>query len=130
MKFGFSLLSFGLGLAASSLDLAAQTDDAAKKDSKTLVQIEAMQLIRQDAGIFSSVTQPQAIEQAAADLNEVLLLEPLKVTKQKIPDLIPPVETFADKFFRTGTIAQHVGKKFTTTFSLRPETGLSIGFSW
>jgi hypothetical protein len=61
---------------------------------------------------------------------DVLVLETLRVTRDRAPTLPgPDPETTADRFFRTGTLAEHVGAKFTTRLWLYGGSP-RLTFSW
>lgn len=59
----------------------------------------------------------------------VLALNPFIVTAPAMPSE-QPRETQVEKFIRTGTIWQHVGKKVTTRFWMKGDEGLMLRFSW
>jgi hypothetical protein len=43
---------------------------------------------------------------------------------------MPPPETVMASFFRTGTFAEHVGKKVTTRLWMHPRKGLMLSFEF
>jgi len=46
-----------------------------------------------------------------------------------LPEVVPPRETSSEKFFRTGTVFQHVGRKTTSRFWIKGDRGLMVSFS-
>ena len=133
MKTGFRLFSFALGLMAACLALRAQLVPTVSKPASDpppapagRVQHEITRLLREDAGL-SSKADPGIPPIESPD--EVLVLDPIVVTEKKTPVLPPALhETPVNAFIRTGTIAEHVGRKVTTRFWF--SDALRLSFSW
>ena len=58
-----------------------------------------------------------------------LVLEPMIVEEGKLKGL-PPPETKSEKFFRTGTLWQRIGRKFTQEIWFGRGQGLGYTLSW
>jgi hypothetical protein len=58
------------------------------------------------------------------------MLAPIVVGEERIPSFERRLESRAEKFFRTGTMAEHIGKKVTTKLWLNGDGGLMMGISW
>jgi hypothetical protein len=103
----------------------------ASEARRTSVRAEAIRLIREDA----EKVAPQSDNATDSDLPDtvpegVLRLDPLIVMSDKeIPDFTPPRESSMAKFFRTGTISKHVGKKTTTRLWSSGDAGVVLTFS-
>ena len=103
------------------------------------VQREAMRLIREDAekkrlaATEAAKLAPAVKEEKSFDQPEegVVLLEAFDVQGERdMPDFEAPPETTVAKFFRTGTISQHIGKKVTTRFWSSGDAGLVFSVRW
>ncbi len=95
------------------------------------VHWETIRLIRRDAQKFklkNGTVAPVTTTESAPDL---LILDRL-VVKQRPPETLPPpiIETQIQEFFRTGTIAEHVGSQITTRFWMHPTLGLRLSFEF
>lgn len=92
---------------------------------------ETVRLIHQDAQKLKLKHAPVDGDKVAEKSPDMLILDRLVVTKRPPETLPPPViETPVQQFFRTGTIAEHVGSKVTTHFWLHPELGLRLSFEF
>jgi|GEM_PF-7044662 len=60
----------------------------------------------------------------------IVELEPFVVGVEKIPNPSPLRETPLDAFIRTGTLAEHTGKKVTTQLWIKGDEGIMLRFSW
>jgi len=95
------------------------------------IHAEITRLVRQDAGITTAVPDRPAEAPGPQPVDEeIVVLAPMTVTERIPPDLTPPRETRAEVFFRTGTIAEHVGKKVTTRFWFASDKGLMLSFDF
>jgi hypothetical protein len=94
------------------------------------IQSEMSRLVRQDAEKANSPDLFKPVTPNEGDADDMVSLEPMVVVTQKSPDFTPPRETSAERFFRTGTMIQHVGRKVTTRFWMKGDRGimLSLGF--
>ena len=61
---------------------------------------------------------------------EVTAMEPFVVTIDKLPQFQNPPEDPVQKFFRTGTLAQQVGRRVTTKLWMKGDKGVMMSFSW
>jgi hypothetical protein len=86
------------------------------------------QMIREDHSLAPPAVAPTEAEPAVVG-EETLVLEPMIVEEEKLKNM-PPPETKAQKFFRTGTIWEKVGRRFTKEFWLRPDRGIGFTLSW
>ncbi|MES1168513.1 MAG: hypothetical protein ABUL61_05020, partial [Oleiharenicola lentus] len=103
----------------------ATSGDVPKQKSRVSRQLA--ELVKADAGIVSIT--PRAEETEVPSTGEILVLEPLVVTGKV--DLPPPVhETRVQEFFRTGTLWEKVGSKFTRKFWVKGDRGIMFTLSW
>jgi hypothetical protein len=94
---------------------------------------EAIRLIRED-----SVREIAGADKEAKDgmtparppAEKVLTLAPLVIEGRRAEDLSIPPETSFNKFVRTGTVAQHLGRKVDTRFWMRGDSGIMLTFSF
>jgi len=140
-------MGFSLRIPALAFGLAATVSVAGAQSAAALpagpgpartepilsahIHAEITRLARQAAGITPAV--PAAPEQPSGpkpDDEEIVVLAPMTVTERIPPDLNPPRETRAEKFFRTGTIAEHVGRKVTTRFWISGGQGVMLSFDF
>lgn len=91
------------------------------------------QLIRENAGKFglTDISSPELSPSPIEPRSDLLILERFVVTK-RAPEKVemPPPETVMASFFRTGTFAEHVGKKVTTRLWMHPRKGLMLSFEF
>jgi hypothetical protein len=91
------------------------------------------QLIRKNEGKFglTDISAPEVAPPPVAPRSDLLILERFVVTK-RAPEKVamPPPETVMESFFRTGTFAEHVGKKVTTRLWMHPRKGLMLSFEF
>lgn len=130
MKPGAGIVSLLLGLALLPAVLTAEASAEPVKPSKTKMQQQLNRLIRAEAGLV--VTGPVVVAKGAgpeAVAEETLELEPMIIEEQKLEEL-PPPETKAEKFFRTGTVWKKVGPKFTRQFWVGRGRGIGFTLSW
>ena len=91
------------------------------------------QLIRENAGKFklADVSVPDTAPDVPETRPDLLILERFVVTKRAPEKLqLPPPETVMQTFFKTGTFAEHVGKKVTVRFWMHPWKGLMLSFEF
>jgi len=128
MKTGAGIATLLLGLALLPGALPAGEDGEAAIMTKTRVHRQLNQLIREKAGIAPRAVAPVAGE--PADVAEgTLVLEPMIVEEEKLKNL-PPPETKPEKFFRTGTIWERIGRRFTKRFWMKGDAGIMFSLSW
>lgn len=60
----------------------------------------------------------------------VVVLAPVVVTTHRPPDLSTPRENRVEEFFRTGTLAERIGRKVTTRLWMRGDQGVMLSLSW
>ena len=134
-NFGWWL--FALGCLANGSLLCAQSAGGVAESAPTgdppFVPAEKMHgkianLIQGDAKAIKLAGKPEPAPAAEKSDDDVLVLAPFQVSARKLPDLSPPVETRLDKFYRTGTLAEHVGKNVTTSVGVSRERGLTLDF--
>ena len=65
-----------------------------------------------------------------ADLGDVVALDPFEVTGDKIPVVTHKSASSLEKYFESGALYTHEGKKVTTRIVLDPIRGFGISFSW
>jgi hypothetical protein len=128
----------GLLFVASRLEAAPPSDDSSFPETAVFsvpsatdnVHWETTRLIQQDAHQFELKRTP-AQHSSGPDAPDLLILDRL-VVKQRPPETLPPVgiETGAQEFFRTGTIAEHIGTQVTTHLWLHPSLGLRLSFEF
>lgn len=140
MKTARRSLALALGLLLGSPLLPAQavsalpaaaTDPMATAVPTTPLRREALRLIRED--VATAATPAEAAQPAASateTAGEVVTLAPFVVQEQKTPDFSTPRETPTQTFFRTGTVARHVGEKVTTQLWIRGDRGVMLSFRW
>ena len=140
MSFPRCIPVLAFGLAATASFAGAQSAAALPAGSRPArtepilsaqIHAEITRLARQAAGItavVSASSEPPA--GTKPDEDEIVVLAPMTVTDKIPPDLNPPRETRAEKFFRTGTIAEHVGRKVTTRFWISGGQGLMLSFDF
>jgi hypothetical protein len=91
------------------------------------------QLIRENEGKFglADISAPEVAPPPVEPRSDLLILERFVVTKRQ-PEKVkmPPPETVVQSFFRTGTFAEHVGRKVTTRFWMHPFKGLMLSFEF
>jgi hypothetical protein len=132
MQISCRLWSIGLVLLAAGPVIGAEPlpwpDDAAPAESALK---KSAQLIREEAGRAVAPREPVRDLLPADKSENVVVLDKLVVREKRTPAIPPAVhETPVDKFFRTGTIAEHIGKKVTTKFWFSGERGLMLSFLW
>ena len=99
----------------------------------TDVHWETTQLLRKKAGEFklSDVATQENATTPPEKRPDLLILERFVVTRRPEEKIsMPPPVTNVQEFFRTGTIASHVGKKVTTRFWMHPWKGLMLSFEF
>ena len=87
-------------------------------------------MVRAPAGSEKTSGSPEGATSPKPSDEETLVLAPLTVIEKAPPDLTAPRETRAETFYRTGTIAEHVGKKVTTRFWFSSAKGLMLSFEF
>ena len=130
-----SVFCLALGLAAHR-SIADPSVEASTHISgpNTRLRQEVLSLIRHDAA-------QQRLPRAAAEIPEenaespetdrVVVLDPFDVRGERdVPDISVPRENRVEKFFRTGTFRQHIGKKVTTRFWSSGADGIVLSFRW
>ena len=60
----------------------------------------------------------------------VLEMKPLIVSGEKLIELDEKHDDAIQAFVRTGTLAQHVGRRVTTRLWIKGDKGVMISFSW
>ena len=128
MKPGAGIATLLLGLALLPRALPAEEGGEAAKTPKTPVHLQLNQLIRAGAGVPSLAATPAEASPAALG-EETLVLEPMIVEEEKLKGL-PPPETKTEKFFRTGTLWEKVGRRFTKRFWMKGDQGIMFTLSW
>ena len=115
------LLSLSLGFG--------QTDQGKIFPDKITFRQDDKELITRNAQ--ESPLPKDAVKKATSALNddEITELPNYTVEETKLPELTFRRENVVQAFFRTGTIAQHVGKKITTRFWAKGDEGLMLSFS-
>jgi hypothetical protein len=87
-------------------------------------------LVREDVQ-KDSAAQPTDAKEASHDPADVVVLERLIVhDEKKMPVFTAPRENPVAKVLRTGTIAQHVGKKTTVRLWTSGDAGIVLSFRW
>ena len=128
------LLSVGSRLAAESPQLETSLPDSpgfSVPTGNANVRWETVRLIHQDAQKLKLKQAPIEIGASAERSPDLLILDRVVVRKRPPETLPPPViETHVQQFFRTGTIAEHVGTNVTTHFWLHPDHGLRVSFEF
>jgi hypothetical protein len=137
MNKDFHMWPLALGLIAISTVLCAQAEPGVSGATPARPPVlsehihgEIARLVRRDAGFIATPGKREVQAPPKLDEDEVLILSPMTVTKKAPPNLAPPRETPAEAFFRTGTIAEHVGKKVTTRFWFSSAQGLMLSFNF
>jgi hypothetical protein len=137
VKIDLRFLSSTLGYLTLSSVLFAQVEpDIASRKSDTMsaspsaVREATRALIREDAAKSLVSREPKPPELAGETSPDVVVLAPVVVTVPKLLALPAGREPAIDKFFRTGTIIQHVGKKVTSRLWLSGVSGIRLSFSW
>ena len=85
-------------------------------------------LIQGDAKALPASKKPEPETVSEKSDDNVLVLAPFLVSGRRVPNLSPPVETRLDKFIRTGSLAEHVGRNITTSVEVSRERGLTLNF--
>jgi len=99
------------------------------KPPRTGVRNQLRELIRADAQAVSRAAPTARDEPAVVPAaGDTLHLEPMVIEEKAIH--IPPPETEAAHFFRTGTLWEHVGPKFTKRFWVEGGRGIGFTLSW
>lgn len=115
-------------LAAGPLSAEPPTPDdtTARPDRRELTR-----LVREDAGRLPAPTHASPAPSGSDTPTEmVVALAPL-VVEERIPPLPEPVrETKVKEFFRTGVLAEKVGRKVTTRFWVKGDRGIMLSFRW
>lgn len=128
-----TLLAFA---ALSPAQLFAEAlNPAAPRSSAPAVSMhrEAIRLIREDAVRELAAAEDKAKNGEAPTrppAEKVLTLAPLVIEGKRAEDLSIPPETSFNKFVRTGTLAQHPGRKVDTRFWMRGDAGIMLTFSF
>jgi hypothetical protein len=134
MKISFHLWTFGAGLMMAYPALRAEqptqpTADAAPAES---VLKKTARLIREDVRLATAApAEPVPVLPPKDSQEEVLQLDRVFVRAPRVLGL-PPVllETPVAEFFRTGTVWERVGRKFTTKVGVKGDEGVFLRFSW
>jgi len=135
MKPAYRLLVVALAVAGLPTVLPAQTTaetpeatNGEARESKSYMRSRLTELLKAEAGLVSTAPVEKPVGPVPAP-GEMLVLEPLVVTGKV--DLPPPVhETRIQEFFRTGTIWEKVGPKFTRRFWVDGGKGIGFTLSW
>jgi len=69
-------------------------------------------------------------EHLVVDDEKPLILSPMIITGRKPPPLLMPKESYSERYFRTGMLAQHVGKDVTTSFGFTRSKGLFLSLDF
>lgn len=89
-------------------------------------------LIRSDAAKAKAAAPVKTVtnvDPAATPPGGAIMLDRMDVRgARSLPEFAPLRETTMETFFRTGTIAEHVGKKVTTRFWSSGNAGLVLSF--
>jgi len=122
------LLVVTLAVAGLPPVLRAQAvDNGGTSVPRTLMHRRVAELVKADVGIVSIAPREEETDVAAP--GETLVLEPLVVTgKVELPP--PRDETRVQEFFRTGTLWEKVGPKFTRRFWVKGDRGIMFTLSW
>ncbi len=96
---------------------------------------EAVRLTQTEAA-DSGMTATNQVEKIAvqppserAD-DAVQVMDPVVVTRKRPPEIKVPRETSVEEFFRTGTVAEHVGSKVTSRLWMKGDKGVMWSLSW
>jgi len=128
MNIRAGIASVLLGLALLPGGLPAEETLVTAKAPRTPMQLQLSRLIREEHGIAAKEVAP-AGEVAPVVTGDTFHLEPMIVTEEKLKNLSPP-ETKVEKFFRTGTLWQRIGRKFTQEIWFGRGQGLGYTLSW
>jgi len=136
MKPGTPHLSLLLLLSLMGTGFAAETEGRPAALSPTRAKSEAARLIREDVlamkekdGSQAKPAGPEKIETPPGE--NLLILERIVVKGNKPPEIPPPVrETEVQEFFRTGTILENRGPRFTRRLWVKGDKGLMFSISW
>ena len=128
MKPGAGIATLLLGLALLPAGLPAGEEGEPAKPPTTRMHNQLNRLIRGEHGIKPLGVAP-VVDEPQVAAGETLQLEPMIVEEEKLKNL-PPPETKAEKFFRTGTIWKKVGRTFTKEFWFRSGRGIGFTLSW
>jgi hypothetical protein len=127
MKPGARLVPLLLGLVLSPGGLLGAEATETPKPAPTRMNRQLGQLIREDAGVLPPA--PPAADEPAVVAEGILELETMIIEEEKLKEL-PPPETKAAKFLRTGTLWEKVGPKFTRRFWMKGDRGILFTLSW
>ncbi|MEO6002455.1 MAG: hypothetical protein ABIZ04_11955 [Opitutus sp.] len=125
-----SVVALALGVVAHRSVAQGASDSLAHSfGANTRVRQETISLIRHDA---EQQQRPAEVPTAApANAEGVVVLDPFDVSGDRdVPDLSLPRENRVEKFFRTGTFRQYIGKKVTTRFWSSGADGVVLSFRW
>lgn len=136
MNFRFLCFPLVLGLGAFVQIAAGQAGDATAEMSVAVPSVpsramkgEALQLIRADVEKASSAPQLSPHESSKEALEDVVKLDPVIVREDKMPEVSTGPENPVEHLIRTGTLAEHVGKRVTSRFWMKGDKGLMLSFS-
>ncbi|HWA25569.1 MAG TPA: hypothetical protein VG734_07910 [Lacunisphaera sp.] len=129
MKPGPGTVVLLLGVTLWSATLAAEEAGAGAKPPRTRVQNQLQLLLRADAGRDNPLaTKTAGVSESIVLAEESLQLEPMVIREKPIE--IPPPETKAAYFLRTGTVWEKVGRTFTRRFWVDGGRGVGFTLSW
>lgn len=137
MKWSYFTFFCAFGLTCIGHMIAAplaQAEEARTVDAsiaKTEIRKEIARLVRQDAQAMKDSSKTTSPEETDYNPDDTVVVLETFVTRGSKAQVIPPPlrESSAQKFFRSGTIMENVGKKVTTRFWARGDRGLMLSFS-
>jgi hypothetical protein len=86
--------------------------------------------IRVPADAKASIPKVDNQEEKNGSAPGVVVMAPVVVQEGRPPELFIRRENQIEKFFRTGTFYQNVGKKVTTQVWAKGDRGIMLSFSW
>ena len=99
--------------------------------AKTKMHEQMARLVREDAGIFTAPSPAEAANEVVdVSLEKMLELEPMTVKGRKFAIPPPRHENLAQEFFRTGTVWEKVGPRFSRRLTLKGDEGVLFRLSW
>ena len=94
------------------------------------IRIEIARLICQKAVALAERKVPDVNNPTKTEGNGAFILPPFTITTKRPPKIPMTQETPVEAFYRTGTIAEHVGKKITTRFWFSSAKGFMLSFDF
>ena len=133
LRLGIALLAVGpAARAEAAVSQETEAAEAPQTVSRPQMRKAIAQLIRTEVEHqhLQFTERLPVMASTALPADNVVQMETVVVTTAKLPHLSTPRETPVEEFFRTGTIAEKIGRKVTTRLWMKGDEGVMLRLSW